>query len=420
MTQNDFVLKHYHRNFLMNVLDGAFFSFGTAFYSSGIILPLYVKHLTDSPFIISLVPAIASAGWFLPQLLTARQFEARARRLPFVMALTAHERIPVVLLGLSILLWPNLSPAVALPLFFLLQIWQTVGGGLTAPGWVDLVARVMPLERRGRLLGVTNMVGNAMGAAGAGLSAYLLAIAAYPRGFAYVFLAASVALMVSWVFLGLIVEPAVEVAPTAEPTADYWRRLPDVLRRHPNLMRYLLARVPAILSGAANGFFVVFAVERFGLPDEVAGGFTAALLIAIAISNPAVGALGDRLGHKVVMELSLAVQALSLVVALLASAPGWFYVAFALQGISAGAGMVGSLGILMEFGDESERPTIVGLSNTLQGFIFMVGPLLGGLAASFHGYRAAFWLALAASAVALVAMRFAVVEPRHTNAPIPE
>jgi MFS family permease len=413
----DFVEKHYRHNFIANTLDGAFFTLGLAFFSASTILPLYIRHLADAPWLISLIPAITQAGWFLPQLLTARQVGLRARRLPYVMAMSANERFPVLLLGLSILLWPNIPASAALAVFFLLLTWQTVGGGLTAPGWVDVVARVTPVNRRGRLFGITNFVGSVWGVAGAIVAGFYLQRFPYPQGFAYIFITGAVCFLASWAFLGQVREPLVENLAKPQPRRDYWRSLPAVLRSDPNLQRYLLARVPAILGLAANGFLAVYAVQRFNLPDAAAAGYTAALMITGAIINPVVGVLGDRFGHKLVMELSFVAQGLSLLVALLARRPEWFYLVFVLQGIQSGAGMIASLGLMMEFGRPEERPTVVALANTAQGLIFLIAPPLAGILAGMLGYRAAFWAALVATGLGLVTLRLTVREPRYTPAP---
>jgi hypothetical protein len=52
--------RNYRWNFLVNALDGATFGFGMSFFSSEIILPLFVSHFTDSPLAIGLISFL---GW---------------------------------------------------------------------------------------------------------------------------------------------------------------------------------------------------------------------------------------------------------------------------------------------------------------------------------------------------------------------
>ena len=67
--------RNYRWNFLVNSLDGATFWLGMSFISSTVILPLYVSHFTTNPLLIGLIPFLATAGVFLPQLFVANAVE---------------------------------------------------------------------------------------------------------------------------------------------------------------------------------------------------------------------------------------------------------------------------------------------------------------------------------------------------------
>jgi hypothetical protein len=67
--------KNYRWNFTFNLLDGAFYWFGSSFISATTIFPLFISTLTTSLIPIGLVSVITSAGWFIPQLFSARVVE---------------------------------------------------------------------------------------------------------------------------------------------------------------------------------------------------------------------------------------------------------------------------------------------------------------------------------------------------------
>ncbi len=73
------------RNFVVNLLDGAFFGLALGFTSFVTILPLFVSTLTSSATIIGLVPAFHNVGWQLPQLLTANKVARQKRIKPMVL-----------------------------------------------------------------------------------------------------------------------------------------------------------------------------------------------------------------------------------------------------------------------------------------------------------------------------------------------
>ena len=63
------VERNYRWNFTFNFLDGLAFWFGLNFVAASTIVPLFVSKMTLNPFIIGMVAVLASAGWYLPQIL---------------------------------------------------------------------------------------------------------------------------------------------------------------------------------------------------------------------------------------------------------------------------------------------------------------------------------------------------------------
>jgi hypothetical protein len=99
---------------------------------------------------------------------------------------------------------------------------------------------------------------------------------------------------------------------------------------------YLIGRVSIALALVGHNFITALALERFNLSGAEVGGFTAALLAAQAISDPILGGMADRWGHKQVLELATAVGLAAILMALVAPAPVWFLVIFVLVGFFAG------------------------------------------------------------------------------------
>ena len=58
-------------NFSVNLSDIIFITLGLSLISRDTVLPVLISQLTDSKFAIGLLPAIASLGFYLPQLFAA-------------------------------------------------------------------------------------------------------------------------------------------------------------------------------------------------------------------------------------------------------------------------------------------------------------------------------------------------------------
>jgi len=411
------VKKHFRWNFAVNLLDGAFFWFGINFAAAGTILPLYVRHLTDSDLLIGLVATIAGAGWYLPQLLTANYVGRLPRKKPVVINIGFFtERLAFLGMAASAFLFAVRSPAFALMSFFLSLTWLNVGAGLIAVAWQEMVAKVIPVRYRGRLLGTANFVGTATGVLGAALAASILDRYPFPTNFGLCFVLAFLFILLSWASLALTREPSLHSRKPAISLAEYWRRLPDVLRRDHNFASYLLARVMTVLGRMGIGFLTVYAVERWQLTDGQAGLYTTAILVGQALANLVFGLVADRRGHKLVLESSLALAIFSMLAAMWAPSPRWMYVVFAAVGAFSASDILSMIGIVMEFGNPVDGTTYFGLANTIPGLFAAVAPVIGGWLASRVDYRMTFAVAAGLSVVAWAVLHWRVQEPRETSA----
>jgi MFS family permease len=408
--------QDYRWNFLVNALDGASFWFGMSFISSTVILPLFVSHFTSNPLLIGLIPFLSSAGYLLPQLFTANAVERAPRKKFFPVTIGFFlERIPIFLLAPAAYFLATSRPVAALAIFFLLYAWHTFGAGVIIVGWQDMIAKLIPVEKRGRFFGITNFVGNGTGIIGALVVPFVLNKFTFPIGYVISFALASALIFVSWVFLSLTREPAVTSSKPTVSQLDYLRSLPEILRRDRNFRMYLLSQISFSLRGMATGFLVVYAVRSWNLPDGEASGFTIALQIGLTLANLFFGFLSDRRGHKLSLEICMAVSTLSLILAIFAPSPLWFFPIFFLRGAVNAGTFISGVSIVYEFTEAENRPTYIGLANTLPGVAAGIAPMIGGWLVGAISYQAMFVLAAIIGSISWVLLRFAVREPRQMS-----
>ncbi len=291
--------RNYSWNFAMNVLDGAAFWFGIAFASSATIVPLFVSKITLNPVVFGFVAMIAQSSWYLPQLLVAGPTERVDRKKPIVVNLGFFlERLPVWFWPISALLSVTM-PIVALILFLVTYLWHGLGAGVLGPAWQDLIARCFPVNRRGRMFGLTSFIGTGMGTAGALISSRLLSRFAYPWSFVVVFGIAALAITVSWFFLALVREPEQAAQVTEDNRRPILERARSILRADTNFRHFLIYRVGMVTGAMATGFLTVVAIQRWSVADGVVGYYTAMLLLGQTCGSLLAGMLADRYGHKI-------------------------------------------------------------------------------------------------------------------------
>jgi len=410
------IAKNFKFNFVVNLFDVAFFMFAGSFISSGTIFPIYVIHFTQNPITIGLISVIGTAGYLIPQLFTANRVELAPIKkfFPFNLGFFL-ERIPIFLLAPTTFFFATRSPVLALTAFFILLTWSTFGSGLLLVGWQDMIAKIIPVRSRGKFFGISNFIGNLAGILGATTVTWMLSKFDFPDGFIYAFVCAAVFIFISWVFLGLTREPRDPTTKPAVSNLDYFKTLPKTLRSNPNFQRYLITQIVKAFGTMATVYLLVYAIERWSIPDGQAATYSIALLVGQSLANLFFGFFADRKGHKVVLEISILMNVISFILALIAPSPIWFYAIFALRGMNQAGNFISGLSLPFEFCEPHERPTYIGLASTIPGVAFTVAPLIGGTLAKMTGYPILFVISTVIAILSFIMMRWFVRDPRHLS-----
>jgi MFS family permease len=137
--------------------------------------------------------------------------------------------------------------------------------------------------------------------------------------------------------------------------------------------------------------------------------------IGLALANLFFGFLSDRKGHKLSLEICMALSTLSLALAIFAPSPLWFFPIFFLRGAVNAGTFISGISIVYEFTDAEKRPTYIGLANTIPGIAGSIAPLIGGWLAGAISYQAMFILSAIIGAISWALLHFTVHEPRKIN-----
>ncbi|MFO7170904.1 MAG: MFS transporter [Chloroflexota bacterium] len=402
--------RHANRNFILNVLDGSTFYLGISMVSRYTVLPLLVERLSGERWMQGLIPTIYYSGWLLPSLVVAPLLASRPRRLPFLLTVTIFERLPYLFLGLLLLLAPDAPPSVLLAAFLVLFTVNSFGGGASGVPWQDYISRVIPGRRWGVFFGLQAGLGGALGVGGAALATMVLDQQPFPQSIGILSLACFACMVVAYIFLALTVEPAMRPQP-AQSVGMFVRSIVPLLRRDVAFRRYLISRAAIALGMVGHSFVTAAALERFSLPNEQVGLFTAALLASQAVSNLGLGVLADRWGHKQVLELSTALGMLAVLLAAVAPAAWWFVLIFVLVGAAQAGYMLTGFTLVFGFSKPADRPMYIGVANLAIAPVAVFGPLLAGALAEAAGYVALF--------VALAALGLFGLGSLHWRVPTP-
>lgn len=415
--QDAFVSQNLRHNILALGGDFALFMVGLSLASQSTILPAFAVHLGASNVVIGAIPAVMTVGWLLPSLFAAGHTEALQRKLPFVLRYTIWERAPFLVLAFAAFFLADSAPELTLALVLTLLLVTTGTTGILMPAWMDIVARAIPINLRGRFFAGASLVGSAGGFVGGFAAAAFLAAFPAPAGYGVCFLLSALFMGASYVALAFTREPRSGAASPVQPLRTYLSRLPALLRRNRNFSRFLIARALNVLGMMASGFYTVYALGAYAVPTSQVGVFTTVLFSGQIVGNVMFGWLADRAGHRVVLIAGVAATVAANILALGAQSPEVFRVVFALAGLQVAAINVSALNVLVEFAPvAAEQPTYVGLGNTSVAPITFVAPLLSGVMADLLGFEPVFLIATLFGMISLGLLLGWVRDPRHERA----
>lgn len=405
-------------------LDYSLFLLALSFASAYGVMPLFVHHLTASNLALGLITTMRAIGTSLPPILVAPLTERLPRKKRFLLLMTTFERLPYLVLAITTPLLAISHPTILLWLFFAMVGIGTSFGGVGLPAWLDLIARMLPADWRGRFFGFAAAFGGLLGVAGASIAALLLQRFAWPHNFAVCYACTAACLAISFIFIasGREPAPAAETVTRDRPEAGYWRRLPALVRADRNFAHYLVATALISAAGMAVAFYTIDAKHVLHLSDATAGAYAVVLLAASTLGNVLWGYLGDHIGHKRVVEGGALCTALAALVALLVRGSGLGFVSFipvfVLVGFATSGIQLAALTFVIDFAPVSQRPTYVGLAN-LASVPFTAGaPLIAGVLADHAGYPVVFALTLVLALASVLILWRYVVDPRMQGGPV--
>jgi MFS family permease len=281
-----------------------------------------------------------------------------------------------------------------------------------------LMAKVIPLSRRGRLQAWRNATGGLIAAVLAYVSGkYLIEADVLGNGYSTTFILAFFLTSAGlWFLQYQIREP---VPPTIREPArmrDRMRDIPGLIAADPAYRWFLVVQMLATSARIATPFYILHVGATMHLDGATLGLLSLAFLGADTVSNIAWGYLGDRSGFRIVLLLAIIGWIAATVLLMTQGAPMAVFFAFFILGAAQAGYAMAAQTMILEFGQRDDLPMRIGISATAEGVTATLGPLIGGTVADLLGYDVVFGASLGLLAAALLALVAAVPDPRRKRA----
>ncbi|HZZ37219.1 MAG TPA: MFS transporter [Caulobacteraceae bacterium] len=417
-----FVWDNLPRNFVAHFLHGMLGMTGFRLFNAPTFLPAYLHMLSGSDFIVGLGQSLQMVGGVVSPIVGAAHIEHRKRVLPVSMLMGTLMRLPM--LGIALAGWFLKGQTQALLVSTMLFLFlMGIFSGAQGVAFQMLMAKVIPIARRGRLQAYRNIVG---GAVAAGLSwaagKWLIGSNALGNGYATTFF---LAVVLTSVGLSLL---AVLMREPEPPTVRERARIIDRIRDFPGLIAsdrsfgfFMLAQLCSSAGRIAAPFYILSAGHVIPLTGGALANMSLAFLGADTLTNMIWGVSGDRFGFRstFIASLGLWIAATAVLIAT-PILPGvgpfgahfWIFVAFFGLGSAQSGQMMSSSTMVLEFGTREDMAMRLAFTQTAQGLTSALGPLLGGLIAGVLGYNVLFGVSMGFLMMGLMILIFLVQEPR--------
>ncbi|HEY4722076.1 MAG TPA: MFS transporter [Anaerolineae bacterium] len=377
------------RNVSALMIDSGSFGMAMGFIGYSTVLPALALALTHSEPLVGLVSTVWVGLWLLPQLIAGRWMAGRPRKKPILVYAGAISRFTLALFAI-LLIFGKAIDRNWLFVFFLIAIAIFRGAdAFAAVAWFDVISKVLPLNLRGRVLGVMQAIAFGLQFLASFVVTWALGAfgPTFPENYAILFGLAAVAILISLAMLASLLEPAAQVANNVSDQMHLTQHIRHIWRTDQAFRQLSIARILVGVNALALPFYVVHATEYLHVPSDSIGLFLAAQTIGGVLSAAILGVVNERYGSAIVVRMT---QLLALIPPVLGAAlhfaglgnitlaTSGYLLAFAAIGATDGSYMVGYLTYILEIAPESERTAYTGLANTIGGLL-VIAPTIGGV-----------------------------------------
>ena len=405
------MLRNLNVNFLSYLAHGVLSQIGFRLVNVPTFIPAYLLILSGgSNFVVGLALFFQGLGQAVTPIWGANVISYRKRVVPIAIAIGFIMRTNILFIGLAGLYFSNQLTLVLVILFLGLF---GLAEGMQGVVFNYLTSKILPLRLRGRLMGLRNFFG--------GLSAsifalfvgdYLVGNQDKLEGYSYSFIIAFFISIFGLISLVMIREPAPPEIGKKQSFPEQLKAISVFLRKDPNFRFFFWARTVATMGKMTLPFYVLYAGQEVGFSGYFLGVLTSVFTLSHTFSNLLWGAMADLRGFRLVFLSSIIFWILSTSVYFFSISFAASIVVFSVVGASISGFENSSRAIVLEFGTLRERPNLIATTNTAAQMAGALGPLLGGLIASWLGYKAVFFLGICFLFAAALMVIIFVPEPR--------
>ncbi len=408
------------RNTTINIVGESIWMFQASMIAPTTVLAVLLHSLGAGETMVGSISSVEGGLMVAPQIIGNYLFHSRRHRKRHMMLWHFLAMIPC-LLGLAAMANPamGLSPEFRrwglLTCFAMFMFTM----GVVTPAWLDWIAHIFGVGRRGTVMGLTWCVAAASSVAGPQIAGW--AINTWPGMGTYswlYFCASLIAYASITLFCFMDDHQAKDAGPTSPPQlgeliVKFRQSLADR-----NFRAFLVGRLLAMAGFCMLPLVVLHYTSAEGgsmSEGDVIRFSGTAGAIGMAAAGLLLGRVGDKHGHRIGVLAGAGFQVAVLAVLLTTRGSWSCMAAYFLTGACVASAAVSYANMIFETCPHENRMAHITVANTIVSAAAIGAPLAAGMTASAVGIRPLFAICLAFSVLALAWFILRVKEPRDTK-----
>ena len=411
---NDTVAAHESHNLLVLAAHHIVLRVAWIFKTESVIMPAFLDAISGAGWLRGCLPVLNRFGQSVPPLMLSDRLKQTQRKKWPLLATTLLMAIPFLILSAVWMSLPETIPS-WLPIAFLSLyaiFFSMTGVNQMAFGTIQ--GKLIRPNRRGRLMGLSGT----LGAVFAIPCAWFLLprwLALPDGGYGYIFGFTGVGMVVASLITIAIVEPADQTERPARRAKNHFHGAWSLLRRDRDFRRLAIAGMLCMSGQLLFPHYQAMARDTLHAPHKDLMLWVVAQNAGAGIFGFFAGAIADRYGNKLTVQLEIAavvaapLLALALASGLIAGGASLFWLSYFLLGITPVL-MKTLVNYALELSKQSEHPRYISTLKLCMAIPFVISPLLG-LMIDLVGFTPIFLL-ITSLILLGGAMTFRLFEPR--------
>lgn len=381
-------------NRLKTAIYGFFFSAGISMSEPSTILPLIVSYFSGSNVLIGLFTSLFRGGAVLMQLYAAFYAQAYMRVMRAMRWVLFFRFFFWLFIGMSILWFSDVSPALVLTLFGIGLFGFSFSAGFGTVYFQELMGKMFTHEYRGVTLAYRQFMMGLGGIVSGFLSAWILRSYEAPRSFAAVFIVSAMILAVGYLFLSSIREISKRNVQRREQKFSHFLKNAGRLLRDDRQLRLQVITRFFSWSYLFVLPFVILQRKTDFMLGGLALGSAVPLLAGAMFSNILWGRFTSRQNNRLIIFTSYILIIISLLLAVFTRDFISMLILFFLAGSGADGFKLAYANLILILAPENKRPIYIAVQNNITS-LGMFFTIPGGALLTFLGFNGLTYLTIA-------------------------